>query len=125
MSYEKVSLDARAYARRREHQITRFLRNEGIPAFHTDVFDIIIYILGRWYGIELKENHGKEEKWNLTVHTKTWKHQMELSEKTGMKRAVIYMSEHIGNWVIENTEPIDQRVRKSRGQVTRITVKNL
>lgn len=125
MSYERVSLDARAYARKREHQITRFFRNKGTPAFHTDVFDIIIYIFGKWYGIELKENHRKEEKWNLTVHTKTWKNQMEMSQKTGMKRAVIYISEHIGNWVIDDIEPIDQRVRKSRGQLTRITIKSL
>ncbi|TET19811.1 hypothetical protein E3J74_04910 [Candidatus Bathyarchaeota archaeon] len=73
----------RGRARRREHQITRFLRHEGVPAFHTDVFDIIIYILGEWYGIELKENHRREERWNLTVHTKTWKNQMELAEKQG------------------------------------------
>jgi len=125
LSYEKAKLDARAYARRREHQITRFLRNEGIPAFHTDVFDIIIYVLGKWYGIELKENHRKEEKWNLTVHTKTWKNQMELSEKTRMKRAVIYISKPAGNWVIETTESIDQRVRKSKGQLTKITIKNI
>ena len=119
------SLDAGARARRREHQITRFLRHEGVPAFHTDVFDIIIYILGEWYGIEFKENHRKEERWNLTVHTKTWKNQMELAEETGMKRAAIYISEHVGNWVIENTEPIDQRVKKNKGQLTRITIKNL
>ena len=50
---------------------------------------------------------------------------MEMSQKTGMKRAVIYISEHIGNWVIDDIEPIDQRVRKSRGQLTRITIKNL
>lgn len=48
---------------------------------------------------------------------------MEMSQKTGMKRAVIYISEHIGNWVIGDIEPIDQRVRKSRGQLTRITIK--
>lgn len=119
------SMDPRARARRREHQITRFLRTEGVPAFHTDVFDIIIYILGEWYGIELKENHRREERWNLTIHTKTWRNQVELAEKTGMKRAVIYISEHVGNWVIENTEPIDQRVKKSKGQLTRITIKNL
>lgn len=35
------------------------------------------------------------------------------------------ISEHVGNWVIENTEPIDQRVKKSKGQLTRITIKNL
>ena len=73
MSYERVSLDARAYARKREHQITRFFRNKGTPAFHTDVFDIRIYIFGKWYGIELKENHRKEEKWNLTVQQKRGK----------------------------------------------------
>lgn len=84
-----------------------------------------MHILGEWYGIELKENHRKEEKWNLTVHTKTWKNQMKLAKKTGMKRAVIYISEHVGNWVIENTESIDQRVKKSKGQLTRITIKNL
>ena len=122
---KKVKLDARAYARRREHQITRFLRNEGIPAFHTDVFDIITYIFGKWYGIELKENHGRGEKWNLTVYTKTWKNQMELSEKTGMKRAVIDISKPAGNWVIETTESIDQRVRKSKGQLTKITIRNM
>lgn len=125
ITYEKTKLDARAYARRREHQITRFLRNEGIPAFHTDVFDIIMYIFGKWYGIELKENHRNKEKWNLTVHTKTWKNQIELSEKTGMKRAVIYISKPAGNWVIETTESIDRRVRKSKGQLTKITIKNM
>jgi len=50
---------------------------------------------------------------------------MELSEKTGMKRAVIYMSKPAGNWVIETTESIDQRVRKSKGQLTKITIKNI
>jgi len=125
VSRENDNLDARALARRREHHITRFLRDKGVPAFHTDVFDIIIHTLGEWYGIELKENHRKEEKWNLTVHTNTWKNQMELAQKTGMKRAVIYISEHVGNWVIENTEPIDQRVKKSKGQLTKITIKNL
>jgi len=47
------------------------------------------------------------------------------AQKTGMKRAVIYVSEHVGNWVIEDIEPIDQRVKKSRGQLIRITIKNL
>jgi len=42
-----------------------------------------------------------------------------------MNRAAIYISEHVGNWVIENTEPIDQRVKKSKGQLIRITIKNL
>lgn len=118
-------MDARALGRIREHDLTRFLRDKGVPAFHTDVFDIIIYILGEWIGIELKENNRKQEKWNLTVHTNTWKNQMELARKTGMKRVVIYLSEHVGDWVIEDLELIDQRVKKSKGQLTRITIKNL
>jgi len=47
-------VDARALGRIREHDLTRFLRDKAVPAFHTDVFDIIIYILGEWIGIELK-----------------------------------------------------------------------
>jgi hypothetical protein len=42
-----------------------------------------------------------------------------------MKRVVIYLSEHVGDWVIEDLELIDQRVKKSKGQLTRITIKNL
>jgi len=118
-------VDARALGRVREHDLTRFLRDKAVPAFHTDVFDIIIYILGEWVGIELKENNRKQEKWNLTVHTKTWKNQMELARKTGMKRVVIYLSEHVEDWVIEDLELIDQRVKKSKGQLTRISIKNL
>lgn len=118
-------MDARALGRVREHDLTRFLRDKAVPAFHTDVFDIIIYILGEWVGIELKENNRKQEKWNLTVHTKTWKNQMELARKTGMKRVVIYLSEHVEDWVIEDLELIDQRVKKSKGQLTRISIKNL
>jgi hypothetical protein len=90
MPLGRGGLDAGAHAKRREQQITRFLRHEGVPAFHTDVFDIIIHTLGEWYGIEFKENHRKEERWNLTVQTKTWKSQMELAEETGMKRVAIY-----------------------------------
>lgn len=125
ITLEKRRLDARAFARRREHQIARFLREKGVPAFHTDVFDIIIYVLGEWYGIELKENHRKEEKWNLTVHTNTWKNQMRLAQKTSLKRAVIYISEHVGNWVIHDNEAIDQKVKASRGQLTRMTIRKL
>jgi len=104
-------VDARALGRVREHDLTRFLRDKAVPAFHTDVFDIIIYILGEWIGIELKENNRKQEKWNLTVHTNTWKNQMELARKTGMKRVVIYLSEHVGDWVIE-----DLRANRSKSE---------
>jgi len=42
-----------------------------------------------------------------------------------MKRAVIHISEHVGNWVIEKIESIDQRAENNRGQLARIAVEKL
>jgi hypothetical protein len=81
ISPENHNVGARALGTIGEHDLTRFLRGKGVPASYSDVFDIIIYILREWIGIELKENNRKQEKWNLTVHTNTWKSQMELARK--------------------------------------------
>ncbi len=37
---------------------------KSVSAVHTDIFDVITYILGERYGIEHKENRREEGKWN-------------------------------------------------------------